>query len=92
MAKSRPTGSLAVDGKPASLLFFSGSSEVHGAFDFLFTEAFKLAGDDCDVPLLLAPVPFMNAALHQLKPKVQRLNCVGPCIDQRQWSRALAWR
>lgn len=46
-----------------SLAVFEGTLRCHGLFDFLLNESFRCHGDECDVPLLLAPAPFMHAAL-----------------------------
>ena len=44
--------------------------EVQGLFEFLFNERRRLCGEECDVPLLMAPVPFPAACLKQLHLKV----------------------
>ena len=58
-----------MDGKAASLLYFDGRPQAHGLFEYLLHEA---AGPSqaVDVPLLLAPVPYIGACLHQLTPHV----------------------
>ena len=53
-----------------SLLVFEGAVRVHGLFDFLLNESFRSHGDECDVPLLLAPVQFAQASLQAVQPKV----------------------
>ena len=58
-----------------SLLAFEGALRVHGLFDFLLNDSHRAHGDDCDVPLLLAPAQFAHAALRSLQPKV-RVWCV----------------
>ena len=59
------------DGKPQSMLWFEGPRQVHGLFQFLFLEGQRVYGPDCDLPQLLAPVPFLGAAIHQLQPSVR---------------------
>lgn len=46
-----------------SMAAFEGALRVHGLFDFLLNESFRCHGDDCDVPLLLAPTQFLHASL-----------------------------
>ena len=58
------------DNTRESLLYFEGPLEVQGLFEYLFNERRKLCGEDCDVPLLMAPVPFPAACLKQLHLKV----------------------
>ncbi|KAL3131764.1 hypothetical protein ABBQ38_007483 [Trebouxia sp. C0009 RCD-2024] len=58
------------DNSRESLLYFEGPLEVQGLFEYLFNERRKLCGEDCDVPLLMAPVPFPAACLKQLHLKV----------------------
>ncbi|KAJ9527145.1 hypothetical protein QJQ45_025381 [Haematococcus lacustris] len=57
------------DGKPQSLLLFKGAAAVHGLFDWLIQDAGFVAQSvadlAADLPLLLAPVPFEGATLHQ---------------------------
>ncbi|KAL6778007.1 hypothetical protein ACKKBG_A16565 [Auxenochlorella protothecoides x Auxenochlorella symbiontica] len=53
-----------------SLLSFQDEEGVHGLFDFLLNEAFRAAGDEADVPLLLAPVPFLHGAMVAARPKL----------------------
>lgn len=60
------------DNSRESLLYFEGPLEVQGLFEYLFNERRKLCGEDCDVPLLMAPVPFPAACLKQLHLKVLR--------------------
>lgn len=63
----------AADGKPQSMLWFEGAGQVHGLFQFLFLEGQRLHGPDCDLPILLAPVPFLGAEIHSLRPFVRPL-------------------
>ncbi|KAL3163208.1 hypothetical protein ABBQ32_009610 [Trebouxia sp. C0010 RCD-2024] len=58
------------DNSRESLLYFEGHLEVQGLFEYLFNERRKLCGEECDVPLLMAPVPFPAACLKQLHLKV----------------------
>lgn len=58
------------DNTRESLLYFEGPLEVQGLFEYLFNERRKVCGEDCDVPLLMAPVAFPGACLQQLHPKV----------------------
>lgn len=67
-----------MDNTPRSLLAFEGAAAVAGLGDWLFNEA--PVGDGagagaagCDVPTLLAPVPFEHAALRRLTPQVRLL-------------------
>lgn len=54
------------------MLFFEGASSVMGFFDFLYNNMLQaLTTTSADVPLLLAPVPFINATLHQLELKAR---------------------
>lgn len=64
-----PTLAAGIDNKPESLLFFEGASRVHGLFEYLLCEH-SSSTELADVPLLLAPVPFLGATLHQLQPQV----------------------
>ncbi|KAK9844097.1 hypothetical protein WJX81_004408 [Elliptochloris bilobata] len=70
-----PSGGAGVDGTPRSLLAFEGAAAVAGLGDWLFNEAPVGEGagagaEGCDVPTLLAPVPFEHAALHRLTPQL----------------------
>ena len=56
-----------VDGKPASLLTFTGARQVHGLYNWLLDSQ---GGEACDVPQLLAPEPFLGACLHRTEPQV----------------------
>ena len=58
------------DNTRESLLYFEGPLEVQGLFEYLFNESKKVCGDECDVPLLMAPAAFPGACLKQLHPKV----------------------
>lgn len=53
-----------------SMLAFEGALRVHGLFDFLLNESWRLHGDECDVPLLLAPTQFLHGSLRAHQPKV----------------------
>ena len=57
-------------GGTQSVLVFEGSLRVHGLFDFLLNESWRLHGDDCDVPVLLSPTSFLHGSLKALQPKV----------------------
>ena len=62
-----------MDGKPASLLAFEGAAAAHGLFEWLLGQGGACLGsgmESADVPLLLAPVPFVGACIHQLQPQV----------------------
>ena len=64
------------DNTRESLLYFEGPVEVQGLFEYLFNESRRFCGEDCDVPLLMAPVAFPSACLKQLRPKVSfSLDC-----------------
>jgi hypothetical protein len=53
-----------IDEGNKSLLWFKGGQRMHGLFELLLNEGLKtLHTDGCDVPTILAPVPFMNAAV-----------------------------
>ena len=76
-AGAAPAGA-GVDNTPRSLLVFEGGAAVAGLGDWLFNEAPAGEGagagaEGCDVPTLLAPVPFEHAALHRLAPQVPPL-------------------
>lgn len=58
------------DNSRESLLYFEGPLEVQGLFEYLFNEGRRVCGEECDVPLLMAPVPFPAACLKHLHPKV----------------------
>lgn len=58
------------DNSRESLMYFEGPLEVQGLFEYLFNESKKVCGDECDVPLLMAPAAFPGACLKQLHPKV----------------------
>lgn len=58
------------DNTRESLLYFEGPVEVQGLFEYLFNESRRFCGEECDVPLLMAPVAFPGACLKQLHPKV----------------------
>ncbi|KAK9822053.1 hypothetical protein WJX74_003646 [Apatococcus lobatus] len=58
------------DGKPQSMLWFEGPGQVHGLFQYLFLEGRRMHGPDCDLPQLLAPVPFLGAGIHCLQSSV----------------------
>jgi hypothetical protein len=64
-----PNLALGIDNKPESLLFFDGTSRVHGLFEYLLFDTIS-STEQVDVPLLIAPVPFLGASLHQLQPQV----------------------
>ena len=75
MQASAPPAGAGVDNTPRSLLAFEGAAAVAGLGDWLFNEAPAGEGagagaEGCDVPTLLAPVPFEHAALHRLTPQV----------------------
>ncbi len=69
MSNSDPCS--AVDNKAQSMLSFEGPKAVTGLFEFLLNEGAALAGDECDVPVLIAPTPFYGAGLAGITPKVQ---------------------
>lgn len=76
-AGATPAGA-GVDNTPRSLLAFEGAAAVAGLGDWLFNEAPVGEGagagaEGCDVPTLLAPVPFEHAALHRLAPQVPHI-------------------
>ena len=54
-----------------SLLVFEGALRVHGLFDLLLNDAARLlGGDELDAPVLLAPTPFLHAALVSHAPRL----------------------
>ena len=61
-----------IDNTSRSLALFQGAAAVQGLFDYLFSEALGSKGAGTDVPLLMAPVPFSGACLHQLQPQASR--------------------
>ena len=67
-----PSTSGRSDDKAASLLYFDGRPQAHGLFEFLMHETLG-ASEAVDVPMLLAPVPFTGATLHQHVPHVRSL-------------------
>ncbi|CAL8467510.1 g7048 [Coccomyxa elongata] len=67
--RKAPTSAAGIDGKPASLVFFEGATRVHGLFEHLLFEAVT-SSEQTDVPLLMSPVPFLGASLHQLHPQL----------------------
>lgn len=60
-----------IDGTPRSLLYFEGLPQVQGFFEFLYNNMLEIFTSASDVPLLIAPVPFVNANLQQLDLKVR---------------------
>ncbi|CAO2820250.1 unnamed protein product [Amaranthus hypochondriacus] len=53
-----------VDNSPKSLLAFNGNYSVHGLYDFLLNYRSLLTTlSSMDVPVLCAPIPFLNAAI-----------------------------
>ncbi|KAF7818889.1 Protein downstream neighbor of Son [Senna tora] len=53
-----------VDNSPESLLVISGNKNAHGLYDLLLNyRSFLTSLSGMDVPVLLSPVPFQNAAL-----------------------------
>lgn len=70
--RKAPVSAASIDGKPASLLFFEGATRVHGLFEHLLFEA-SSSSEHTDVPLLMAPVPFLGASLQQLQAQVRVL-------------------
>ncbi len=61
-ATGRSTAST-IDHTTRSMLVFTGALQIHALFDFLLNRAFTLLDNVCDVPILLAPVQFTNAAI-----------------------------
>jgi hypothetical protein len=59
----RSTGAAAIDHTTRSMLVFNGALQVHALFDFLLNRAFTLLDNVCDVPVLISPVQFANAAI-----------------------------
>ena len=84
MAGSEAAGGAADEGSSGgggssgtqSMLVFEGALRVHGLFDFLLNESWRLHGDDADVPLLLSPAPFLHGCLRAAVPKVRGPGCV----------------
>ena len=60
-------GRALADGSSRTLAFFYGREGVHGLFDFLSTECCGRSyhRQGCDVPVLVAPAPFVNAAIRR---------------------------
>ena len=78
-------GSTRLDGKPCSLLYFQGLQQVSGLFEWLFDAVaapVNMRAEGLDVPLLLAPVPFVGAAIKALQSQA-RFNAT--------YSRLLRW-
>ena len=73
----------AIDGKPRSLLLFQGAGDVQGLFDYLLADVVEGSSAHVDVPLLMAPVPFPSAGLHQLQTQVAET----PPLDIQHWGR-----
>lgn len=59
-----------LDGKPASALTVSGELAVGGLYQVLDSCGARLYEESCDVPVLLAPLPFAAASLQALQPEV----------------------
>ena len=55
LQKPSATAGREVDNTRESLLWFEGPLEVQGLFEYLFNEQRKVCGEECDVPVLLAP-------------------------------------
>ena len=64
-----PSTAARSDDKAASLLYFDGRPQAHGLYDFLMHDALT-SSEAVDVPMLLAPLPFLGATLHQHVPHV----------------------
>ncbi|XP_022946937.1 protein downstream neighbor of Son-like isoform X2 [Cucurbita moschata] len=63
-----------VDRSSQSLLFFSENKDVHGLYDILLNyRSFLTTLAGMDVPVLLSPVPFQNAALSSPQVKFKEL-------------------
>ena len=71
LQKPSATAGREVDNSRESLLWFEGPLEVQGLFEYLFNEQRKVCGEECDVPVLLAPTAFPGACLKQTRPKVK---------------------
>ncbi|EPS69589.1 hypothetical protein M569_05177, partial [Genlisea aurea] len=69
-----------VDNTSQSLLMFKGNMSVHALYDFLLNyRSFMTTLTGGDVPVLISPVPFENAALSAPKVKcrqVRRVDCM----------------
>ena len=55
--------SASIDGKPASLLLFSAPASSHALFNFLLERKHEAALSRPQIPVIYAPVAFLNAAL-----------------------------
>lgn len=53
-------------GSSRSILVFEGAIRVHGLFDFLLNKSHNLSHEDCDVPVIHAPIPFARATFQRL--------------------------
>lgn len=61
-----------VDGKPESMLHFSGAADVHVLYEFMLTHGPRLS-QALDVPLLVTDgAPFLGSAVQQLPVRVAR--------------------
>ena len=58
-----------MDDRAASLLYFDGRPQAHGLFEYLLHESMS-PSETSDVPMLLAPEPFIGACLYQHIPHV----------------------
>ena len=58
-----------MDDRAASLLYFDGRPQAHGLFEYLLHESMS-PSETVDVPMLLAPEPFIGACLYQHIPHV----------------------
>ncbi len=58
-----------IDDRSTSLLYFDGRAQAHGLFEYLLHES-MFASETVDVPMLLAPEPFIGASLYQHIPYV----------------------
>lgn len=63
-------GSTNHDGRPGSQLLVRGCRSVHALYLLLLQQPWCAAPEQPDVPLLLAPVPFVGASLQSLKLQV----------------------
>ncbi|KAH9626760.1 hypothetical protein KSS87_022074 [Heliosperma pusillum] len=63
-----------VDNSPKSLLAVNGNESVHGLYDFLLNYRLLLTMlSSMDVPVLCAPLPFLNAALSSPEVKCKEI-------------------
>ena len=70
-AQATAAGSAAHDGRPGSQLLLRGCKSVHALHLVLLQQSWCGGPEQPDVPVILAPVPFVGASLQPLKLQVR---------------------